>query len=315
MLFISGLNLDSAFNLACEEYLLHEFEEEIFILWQNEKSIVIGKHQNALAEINIPYTLKNKIPVVRRLSGGGTVFHDMGNINFTFIRNAAQRDKMIDFKKYAQPILNAIKSLGIHAYFSERNDIFIDGLKVSGNAEHLYQKKKRVLHHGTLLFNSHLDELNEAIRTDPERYIDKAVNSVRSKVANISDYLLSDISIMEFKQHVYNAVWLSDENPQSYALSEVDRIQIEQLAETKYRRWEWNYGYSPGYQVERTLSIENSLIPIILTVEKGKIIEVNCQDSRFHGLKEIMHQPEAIHIKLSEVFAAIDLDDLILQLF
>ena len=124
MLLIKGLNFDAFSNIAAEEYLLKEKEEEVFILWQNEPAIIVGKHQNALAEINVPFVMANQIPVVRRLTGGGTVFHDKGNINFTFIKNADDAGKMIDFRKYAGPILEGLKSLGLQAEFSPRNDIF-----------------------------------------------------------------------------------------------------------------------------------------------------------------------------------------------
>lgn len=315
MLFINGLNLDPAFNLATEEYLLHSFEQEIFMLWRNQKSIIIGKHQNALAEINLPFTLQHKIPVLRRLSGGGTVFHDPGNINFTFIRNAADRDKMIDFRKYAGPVLEALISLGVDARFSARNDIFIDGLKVSGNAEHLYQKKKRVLHHGTLLFNSRLDELNEAIRTDPERYLDKAVNSVRSKVANICDYLHEPLTIEAFMDHITQFVWNSDTSPVHYTLNEEDKRSIESLAQSKYRIWEWNFGYSPTYAVERTLNMAQSAISVKLYVEKGVITQIDSDDSRLNILVGKFHQPDIIREQLSSYFDDPLLNEIVLQLF
>ncbi len=170
----------------------------IFILWQNSPAVIVGKHQNALAEINVAFVMANNIPVVRRLTGGGTVFHDKGNINFTFIKNADDEGKMIDFRKYAGPILEGLQSLGLNAQFSARNDIFLNDKKISGNAEHIYAKKKRVLHHGTLLFNSNLALLNEAIKANPDRYIDKAVNSVRSVVTNIVDYLNPAITVESF---------------------------------------------------------------------------------------------------------------------
>lgn len=315
MLFINGLNFDPTFNLACEEFLLHTFEDEIFMLWQNEKSIVIGKHQNALAEINLPYTLQHSIPVIRRLSGGGTVFHDRGNINFTFIRNADDREKMIDFRKYASPILLAMKDLGIDAYFSERNDIFIEGLKVSGNAEHLFQKKKRVLHHGTLLFNSQLDELNEAIRTDPERYQDKAVNSVRSKVANIADYLSEPLTVAEFKEHIFQYVWNAESAPVSYSLSSDDILKIEALSSSKYATWDWNFGYSPQYTVNRNLEFNGASAFIHFKVEKGRVVDIDCADLRLHSILNRMHNPDDIGLALSGEFTPDIVRDLTFQLF
>ena len=271
MLLIKGLNFNAYSNIAAEEYLLKEKEEEVFILWQNEPAIIVGKHQNALAEINVPFVMANNIPVVRRLTGGGTVFHDKGNINFTFIKNADDEGKMIDFRKYASPILEGLQSLGLPAEFSPRNDIFLDNKKISGNAEHIFAKKKRVLHHGTLLFDSDLQFLNESIKANPDRFTDKAVNSVRSTVANIIHYLEPKMTGDSFFDYMFNYVVNRQNDAQLYSLNDIDIKAIEKLSQEKYSQWDWNFGYSPSYSMNKKILIDRNEFDLSLSVEKGII--------------------------------------------
>jgi len=187
MLCIENNHTDPYFNLAVEEYLLRNFGEDCFMLWRNKASIIVGKHQNALAEINYDYVKENNIDVIRRLSGGGTVFHDLGNLNFTFIQNVNKNENIVDFKRYIEPIVKVLQQQGVNAKHEGRNDIMIGGRKVSGNAEHVF--KKRVLHHGTLLFSSEISNLSKALKVNPLLYQDKGVKSVKSRVANINQFL------------------------------------------------------------------------------------------------------------------------------
>ncbi len=288
MLLLKGVSNDPYFNLACEEFLLHEKAEDFFMLWQNHPSIIIGKHQNALAEVNIPYVMGQHIPVVRRISGGGTVFHDMGNLNFTFILNAPDREKMINFRKYSAPILDALIAMGAPAEFSPRNDIFIEGKKVSGNAEHLDQKRKRVLHHGTLLFDSHISVLNEAIRTDPERYQDMAVNSVRSQVTNIKPHIKEDLNLEEFRDKIFEQVRQHHHVTEWYHLSDSDIREIQELAAQKYQLESWNFGYSPKYTVDRIIQTRDGEFAVHMEVESGLITKI---ESEYPGIQSFMGQP------------------------
>ena len=186
MLYIYNKNTNPYFNLAAEEYVLKEFQEECFMLWRNEPSIIVGKNQNTLAEINLDYVRQHKIPVVRRLSGGGAVFHDLGNLNFTFIVNE-DVSSFSDFKRFTQPIIDVLRKLSVNAEFSGRNDITIDGKKISGNAQYYY--KNRILHHGTLLFSSSITDLSAALKVRPVKFEDKGVKSVSKRVTNISEHL------------------------------------------------------------------------------------------------------------------------------
>ncbi len=259
---------DPFFNLATEEYLMKNSGEDIFMLWQSESCVVVGKHQNTYSEINYPYIQEHNIKVARRLSGGGTVFHDRGNLNFTFIRNG-EPGKLVDFKRFVSPVIEMLQQLNIHALIGGKNDILVDSKKISGNAEHVY--KNRVLHHGTLLFSSDLKNLGNAIRVKPGRYFDKAVQSNRSNVMNISENLSAVFNISVFKEKL-NAFILDKYNDAvSYKLNHQDREEINKLAREKYATWEWIYGYSPDYYLQDTLEIRDGNLSFRLFVSRGKI--------------------------------------------
>ena len=261
---------DPYFNLATEEYLLKQFQDDIFMLWRSEYSVVVGKHQNALAEINHPYVRENNIKIARRLSGGGTVFHDPGNLNFTFIKNV-ERLEEVNFRIFTQPVLSVLRKLGLDAYTTGRNDLLIDGKKISGNAEHVY--KKRVLHHGTLLFDSHLEKLKNALKVDLSRFEDKAVQSNRSPVTNIADYLSPRMTVEEFAAFVFENISQSYANSKITGLKPEDINAIKKLRDEKYAQWDWIYGYSPKYKYRNELISGKGKITLTLQVEKGKIKE------------------------------------------
>ena len=269
MLCIHLKNTNPYFCLAAEEYLLKNFTDDIFMLWQSENAVVVGKHQNAAAEINHRFVHENNIAVCRRISGGGTVFHDSGNVNFTFIKNVKSPAE-ISFKLFTAPVVDALAKLGITATTSGRNDLLIDGLKISGNAEHVY--KNRVLHHGTLLFNSDLEKLGQAIKVTPGKYEGKAVQSNRSPVANISQFLQIPMTKEEFMRFLLN-VQLENPVNKMYSFSENDYSVTEKLSTEKFRTWEWNFGYSPKYTFRNEVEIDGKSISIRLLVEKGVIVE------------------------------------------
>ncbi len=269
MLCIHLKNIDPYFCLAAEEYLMKNFEENIFMLWQSENAVVVGKHQNAAAEINHRFVHENNIAVCRRISGGGTVFHDAGNVNFSFIKNVKSPAE-ISFKMFTSPVVEALAKLGITATTSGHNDLLIEGLKISGNAEHVY--KNRVLHHGTLLFDSDLKNLGQAIKAIPGKYEGKAVQSNRSPVANISQFLKTTMTTSEFIQFLL-ALQLENPGNSFYHLNENDIQTIEKLSAEKFKPWEWNFGYSPKYSFKNEVEIEGKKLSIWLVVEKGVIVE------------------------------------------
>ena len=277
MLCINLKNNNPFYCLAAEEYLLKNLDDDIFMLWQSDKTVVVGKHQNALGEVNYRYVRENDITVARRISGGGTVYHDAGNVNFAFIKNVKSPAE-ISFKQFTEPVVEALAQLGIEATTSGRNDLLIEGLKISGNAEHVF--KNRVLHHGTLLFNSDLENLGNSIKVIPGKYTSKAVQSNRSKVANIAPFLKKDLNIEEFIDFLIG-VQLKKEGAESYTISADEEKAINKLVDEKFTTWEWRWGYSPKYTFTNKVEIDGRTLEIFLKIKKGRIVNANLHGNYF----------------------------------
>jgi lipoate-protein ligase A len=282
MLCIRSNSANPWFNLASEEYLLKESGEDIFMLWQSEPSVVVGKHQNTLAEINYNYIRRNNIKVARRLSGGGTVYHDRGNLNFTFILNGIE-GRLINFYRYMEPVLKVLQGLCVDARFEGRNNMMINSMKISGNAEHIY--KKRILHHGTLLFNTDIDKLAESLKVTPGRYTDKAVQSIRSAVTNIRNYLQQDIDILQFRDILFNHIFENNHDSMIYELSRKDEDRINALVGSKYSTWEWIYGYSPKYSLNGIYRTGRREVQFTIFVETGIIREMEVKGAGINDKK------------------------------
>ncbi|MCX6270372.1 MAG: lipoate--protein ligase [Bacteroidetes bacterium] len=326
MMCVYYRSVDPYFNLATEEYLLKEFSDEFFTLWRNSPSIIVGKHQNALAEINIDFVKENNIKVVRRLSGGGTVFHDLGNLNFTFIMNG-ESNQLVDFHKYTLPILDVLQKLDIDARFEGRNDLTIVGRKFSGNAEHVF--RNRILHHGTLLFSSVMTDLSAALNVDPMKFQDKAVKSVRSRVTNISEHLKTPLDILAFKDLVMDHIMEMYPDAVLYELTKEDLANIQKLTDEKYSTWEWNFGYSPKYNLQRFVKTEGGKIEFDLDVEGGIIRNVKIFGDFFNTLetsdiedllKDCKHETETIrqrlkNIRIGDYFTRVTLEEFLSGLF
>lgn len=251
--YIEVSTTDPAFNLALEEYVFEKMprDREYFLTWRNDNAIIIGRHQNTAAEINEEFVKEKNIKVVRRLSGGGAVYHDLGNLNFTFIVDA-QPGQKVDLRKFCQPIADTLCALGANATVDGRNDILIDGMKVSGNAQ--YVRQGRVMHHGTILFDSDMSVLGQALRPDPAKAQAKGVKSVRSRVTNVRPCLGKDMTLEEFRAALAGSLMTG--GFEKYELTDGDIAAIEEIRKQRYATREWNYGFCEEGALIRKRRIE-----------------------------------------------------------
>lgn len=282
MRFIYNACTDAAFNLAAEEWLLHNSQSDIFMLWRNAASVIVGRNQNSHSEINADYVRQNNIPVVRRLTGGGAVFHDLGNINFTFV-SLNNTSGVLDFKRFATPITQALNALGVPCEFNGRNDMVVGESKISGNAQHMH--RDRLLHHGTLLYAANLDSVSAALKPSPAKYIDKSVKSVRGRVANIVDFLPQPMPIEEFIAYLIRFV-AGDDAAQQTSLTEEEITGINALADERYRSWYWNFGYSPKYAFRRSTKTPGGVIDVHMDVRDGVIADIRLFGDYF-GVRDV----------------------------
>lgn len=283
MLCILSNTKEPYYNLAAEEFLFRNSDTEACMLWQSSPALIIGKHQNTYAEINYRYAWQKKILVARRLTGGGTVFHDPGNLNFSFIRQG-EPDKLINFLKHIQPVIDFLKSYGIDARPGPKNEILAGNAKISGNAEHIF--KNRILHHGTLLFNSDLDALNEAIARKGGTYNDKAVRSNRSNVTNLNEFLPPGITIDMFIRKL-NDFLIDFFSGKPYAFQTHEEKTIQNLARSKYSTWNWIYGWSPDYVFRNDIVLGKFKAHIHLQAHRGIIREFYIESAYLSDRKRL----------------------------
>lgn len=323
MKYILSNSFNPYFNLALEEYIFKTvgMQEDFIILWQNENTIVIGRHQNTIEEINSNFVQENNINVVRRITGGGAVYHDLGNLNFSFI-TGYDKNNMIDYKKYTIPVINALKKLGVDAELSGRNDLTIDGKKFSGNAQSMH--KGRILHHGTLLFDSNLDIIGKVLNVQLDKIQSKGIKSVRSRVTNIKDYLREDTDVNGFKELLLKNLF-ENNTLEEYHLSENDLVSITKLKESKYDTWEWNYGKSPKFNFKNSKRFTNGKLEVLLNVNGGLINECKiygdflalCSvDELEEKLRGIRYEKSAVEcilnsVNLTQYFGNITLDEIL----
>ena len=261
-IYLQTGSADPAYNLAFEEYVLtNRTEGNILILWQNANSVIVGRNQNTAQEIDSGFVAEHGIRVVRRNTGGGAVYHDLGNLNYSFIT-----DDSADRKGFTEPVVAALKGLGLDACASGRNDILVSGQKVSGTAQQI--SKGRILHHGTLLFDSDFSMIAGALTPDPTKFQSKGVKSVRSRVGNIRANLAEDMDLQTFWRYLEGA--LADSLVFS-SLTEQEIQAVLELKAAKYDTWEWNYGKSPAYELKNKRRFPGGLLEVHLSVKGGNI--------------------------------------------
>jgi lipoate---protein ligase len=271
MLFIDNKGItDPRINLAIEEYALKNLDinETYLLFYINEPSIIIGKNQNTVEEINTDYVESNGIKVVRRLSGGGAVYHDLGNLNFSFITKD-DGESFHNFRKFTEPVITALQKLGVNAELSGRNDILAEGRKISGNAQ--FSTKGRMFSHGTLLFDSEIEHVVSALRVKQDKIESKGIKSIRSRVANISEFLSDSMDIQQFRSHLLKNIFSESNDIPEYVLTEEDWSKIHELSKERYQNWDWNYGKSPKFNSQHSHRFPVGSIDVRLEVNKGVI--------------------------------------------
>ncbi len=311
MKYIESNSTDPYFNLALEEYVFDRLpkDESYFMLWQNANTIVIGKYQNALEEVNQTVVDERGIKVARRLSGGGAVYHDMGNLNFTFIVD--QKDvKGMNFKIFVEPVVETLKGFGVAAEFTGRNDIVIDGMKISGNSQ--YVKKHRVMHHGCIMLDSDLEKVADALNVKAAKFKSKNSKSVRSRVTTINAHAPRKISMEEFKAALKEHI-LGSDGMEPYELTEEDLREIERLRTEKYSTWAWNYGQAVQYEMTREEKFDAGLVTVNMTAKDGRIVDIKFFGD-FFGNGEIEDLEKALQgvildNVLEEKLEALNLDE------
>jgi lipoate-protein ligase A len=296
MLLIINDSNNAYYNLAAEGYLIDNFDEDIVMLWRNDNTVVVGKNQNTIEEIDSRYVAEHGISVVRRLTGGGAVFHDMGNVNYTIIQSY-QEGLFSNYAYFTETVRDFLQELGVNAMLSGRNDLMIDGKKFSGNAQCV--RKGRMMHHGTLMFSSDVKDISGALTPNQKKTESKGVKSVQSHVTNISSHMPeckgrsmdrektdSAMDVEEFMDRLYHYFLRRFPEAVPYELTQEDKASIQQLTDEKYSTWEWNYGASPAFAVNASHKYDFGLVDVRLNVIRGCIKEIRIFGD-FFGVRSI----------------------------
>lgn len=314
LLIIDNKNYKDPFvNLALEEYCVRNLQmnNDYLLFYINDPSVIIGKHQNTIEEINSEYVKENNISVVRRISGGGAVYHDHGNLNFSFMTKHSQQS-IHNFKLFTGPVIRVLNEMGVKAELNGRNDITVNQKKISGNAQ--FTDTRSMFSHGTLLFDSDLDNITKALNVDQGKIESKGIKSVRSRVANIKDYISGNIKIEEFKEILIRSVLDPGKelSESVYSLSEGQWKEVYKLSESKYRSWEWNYGRSPEFNIKKVKRFDIGQIDVRINVKDGLIYGVKIYgDFLGHGdLSELENKMSGVRYEKTNVSIALRDTDL-----
>lgn len=311
MIVIHSHTNDPFFNIASEEYLLKNSDEDILFFYSNLPSVIIGKHQIHNQEVNIPFITKQQIPVIRRISGGGSVFHDSGNLNYAIISSSEKA--WVDFEKFTQPLLKLLKKMGLSPELRSKSDIRLSGKKISGNASHIF--KNRVLHHGSILFNTDLDLLTNCLKNTPTKYINNSVQSRRSIVTNIALHLSQPMSLVEFQQDFTQMLIANRLISEEKKFNNMEILEIQKLSNEKYQTAEWNILYNANYQFRNTFLQNGNLVKVAFSVKKGICntdgIEISFLKDFQILIKDVPHETNCF----KEVFKGVFTQEQVLNYF
>jgi lipoate-protein ligase A len=324
MIYIVSKSNKPDFNIAMEEYCFKQMKEQdkIFILWINEPSIIVGKHQNTIEEINTEYVKEHGIHVVRRISGGGAVYHDLNNLNYTIISNE-NKGVEFNFKTFSEPVIQTLAELGVKAEFSHRNDIIIDGKKICGNAQAYING--RIMHHGCLLFDTDLTVLSKALEAPKDKIKSNSIKSVKSPVDNILPHLQEKKSVDEFANRILEQMKRKFPEMKEYYLSEIDLEIIEKNRKEKFDSWELNYGYSPKFNISREKRFKAGKVQVSADIENSAIQKIKFYGTFFGNNDDVSQVEEALtgvrynkkdvreflsNIPFNDYFAGFSLDEL-----
>jgi lipoate---protein ligase len=313
MYFIDNKGItDPHINLAIEEYVLKnmDIDKDSFLLFYiNEPSIIVGKNQNTIEEIDTAYVEANGIHVVRRLSGGGAVYHDLGNLNYSFLTKD-DGESFRNFKKVTEPVVQALAEMGVKAELLGRNDILVEGRKVSGNAQ--FSTNGRMFSHGTLMFDTEIERVVSALKVRKDKIESKGIKSIRSRVANISEFLNESMTIEQFRMEILKSIFGGEEKIQYLALTDEDWTNIHALSAERYGNWDWNYGKSPKFNMQHTHRFPVGGIDVHIQVKKGIMEDISIFGDFFgvgevavieESLKGVQYERQAI----GEALASIDI--------
>jgi len=329
MLFVDNRGItDPRINLALEEYVLrNKRREESFLLFYiNEPSIIIGRNQNTLEEINHEYVREHGIHVVRRVSGGGAVYHDLGNLNFSIITDYAM-ERFNNYEYFTKPVVDVLRSLGVPAEVSGRNDILVDERKISGNAQ--FTTGGRMLSHGTVLFDSNLEEVVNALDVKMSKIESKGLKSVRSRVVNIAEFLKEEVTIEEFREMIVERIFGRRSEVPELEITDDDWEAIHKLSKEKYQTWDWNFGESPKFNVKKTHRFPAGEIDLRIDVQEGRVSglrifgdfigsgDVSILENLLRGVR---YEPEDLaealaHVEIEEYFGNVKKEEFLQLLY